>query len=133
MTERPFGHILRELREKRGFTVNQLGIKSDVSPGLISKLENGKRGIPKPDTIEKIAKGLKIDYKELMRIAGYIEEEEKSSENQKESEHTLPESKMDLIIRETEEKYGVTLHDDPVVESIVREVLRGIAISKKGG
>lgn len=69
-----FGTVLRELREKRGMTVNQLGIYSEVSPALISKIENGKRGTPKPETIEKLAKGLKMEYTDLMQEAGYIEE-----------------------------------------------------------
>lgn len=69
---RNFGEALRELREKRGYTVNQLAIYSDVSPALISKIENGKRGIPKPETIEKLAKGLKMEYTDLMILAGHI-------------------------------------------------------------
>lgn len=70
-----FGIILKELREKRDYGVNQLGAYSGVSPSLISKIENGHRGKPKPDTIYKLSVPLKIPYAELMRLAGYLEEE----------------------------------------------------------
>jgi transcriptional regulator with XRE-family HTH domain len=134
LVDKSFGMLLKELREKRGLTVNQLGIYSEVSPGLISKIENGKRGRPKADTLEKIAKGLKMDYNELMRMAGYLEpEDKKTAKLKRESTKPLSESKIDKIIRETEERYKVSLRDDPVVETLVREVLQGIAKTKKGG
>jgi transcriptional regulator with XRE-family HTH domain len=67
-----FGDLLRELREARGMAVNQLAMYSGVSSALISKIENNKRGKPKPETLKKIAKGLKMDYEDLMFKAGYL-------------------------------------------------------------
>lgn len=67
-----FGEVLREIREKRSLTVNQLGIYAKVSPALISKIENGKRGVPKPETIAKLAEALKMPYDELMEKAGHL-------------------------------------------------------------
>ncbi|MBL3614999.1 helix-turn-helix domain-containing protein, partial [Bacillus sp. RHFS18] len=43
-----FGKQLRTLREKRHLTVNQLATYSGVSAAGISRIENGKRGVPKP-------------------------------------------------------------------------------------
>lgn len=68
-----FGKQLRTLREKRKMTVNQLATYSGVSAAGISRIENGKRGVPKPATIKKLAEALKIPYEELMKKAGYIE------------------------------------------------------------
>lgn len=68
-----FGTKLKEIRTKRGLGVNQLGTISGVSPSLISKIENGERGIPKPGTLKKLAKGLKMDYSDLLNEAGVIE------------------------------------------------------------
>lgn len=70
-----FGDYLKELREKRGFGVNQLGAYSGVSATLISKIENGHRGKPKPDTIMKLSSALKVPYEDLMRLAGYLDKE----------------------------------------------------------
>lgn len=77
-----FGNYLRKTREDKKLSVNQLGIYAGVSPGLISKIENGKRGVPKPETIEKLAKGLKIDYVIMMRKAGYIDGESEKNDNE---------------------------------------------------
>jgi len=123
--ERNFGQELRRLREKRGLTVNQLGIYSGVSPALISKLENGKRGIPKPETIEKIAKGLKMDYKELMKIAGYIDEEDmnKAIHSIKEKSQPYDERPYEEIINHIKEHYPDVDINDP---SVVRKLKKAI-------
>jgi transcriptional regulator with XRE-family HTH domain len=67
-----FGEELKKLRESKGMTVNQLAIYSGVSAASISRYETGERGIPKPPTIEKLAKGLRVDYNDLMKLAGHI-------------------------------------------------------------
>lgn len=70
-----FGGYLKQLRTIKGFSVNQLALYSGVSSSQLSRIENGKRGAPKPDTIKKIAESLDIPYKELMEKAGYINNE----------------------------------------------------------
>ncbi|WP_275999315.1 helix-turn-helix domain-containing protein [Aneurinibacillus migulanus] len=79
-----FGQFLRNLRNKKDMTVNQLAMYSGVSAAAISRIENGKRGVPKPETIRKIAEALKVPYEELMEAAGYLPEENPSS-SQKQS------------------------------------------------
>lgn len=74
-----FGDYLKYVRNSRGMTINQLSMYSKVSSSLISRIENGERGIPKPETIEKLSEALKIPYKEMMKKAGYIDEDVKSS------------------------------------------------------
>lgn len=69
-----FGAYLRALREKKKLSVNQLAMYSEVSAAGISRIENGKRGIPKPSTIKKLAGALKVPYEDMMQAAGYIEE-----------------------------------------------------------
>ncbi|PCK19997.1 transcriptional regulator [Bacillus pumilus] len=69
-----FGAYLRALREEKKLSVNQLAMYSEVSAAGISRIENGKRGIPKPPTIKKLAGALKVPYEEMMLAAGYIEE-----------------------------------------------------------
>ncbi|MCY7704393.1 transcriptional regulator [Bacillus safensis] len=69
-----FGAYLRALREEKKLSVNQLAMYSEVSAAGISRIENGKRGIPKPPTIKKLAGALKVPYEDMMQAAGYIEE-----------------------------------------------------------
>src|SRR5690625_7281715 len=56
--------------------IRQLKLYSGVSNSYLSQLENGKRGIPSPDIIKKISKGLKVDYNDLMIKAGYMKEKQ---------------------------------------------------------
>jgi transcriptional regulator with XRE-family HTH domain len=70
-----FSDYLKKIRKEKGFSVNQLALYSGVSSSQISRIENGIRGIPKPDTIQKLSKGLKVPYDELMAAAGYLDNE----------------------------------------------------------
>src|SRR5690625_4813474 len=74
MEAKKFGSYIRKLRNDRELTIRQLELYSGVSNSYLSQLENGKRGIPSPEIIKKLSKGLKIDYNLLMIKAGYMEE-----------------------------------------------------------
>lgn len=78
-----FGDDLRKIRESKGMTVNQLAMYSGVSAASISRYETGDRGTPKPPTIEKLARGLKMEYNELMKIAGHLRSEEEPEDEAK--------------------------------------------------
>lgn len=67
-----FGKTLRKIRNEKQMTAAELASKIGYTQPYISMLENGRKGIPKPDTLRKIAKGLDIPYIELMNKAGYI-------------------------------------------------------------
>ncbi|WP_445487314.1 helix-turn-helix domain-containing protein [Niallia sp. 03133] len=71
-----FGTFIKKIRESKSLTLNQVALYSEISAAQLSRIETGKRGIPKPQTIKKISDALKYDYDELMRIAGYIKSEE---------------------------------------------------------
>jgi transcriptional regulator with XRE-family HTH domain len=70
-----FGDELKRIRESRGMTVNQLAMYSEVSSATISRVENKKRGVPRPKYIKKLAEALKFPYTDLMRLAGYAGDE----------------------------------------------------------
>lgn len=87
--EQSFGWYLKQLREKRGWSMNQLAQAAEISGSQISRIESGLRGVPKPQTIRKIADALDGSYEELMKQAGYLEDE-----------HPLPPSTADMTIPE---------------------------------
>src|SRR5690625_3419220 len=58
-------------------TIRQLELYSGVSNSYLSQIENGNRGIPSPEIIKKLSKGLKIDYEDMMIKAGYFEDKNK--------------------------------------------------------
>jgi transcriptional regulator with XRE-family HTH domain len=75
MSETEFGVYLKKSRESKGVSVNQLAIESGISNAQISRIENGLRGIPKPETIRKLADALQIPYEEMMEKAGHMPDE----------------------------------------------------------
>ncbi|MFC7678292.1 helix-turn-helix domain-containing protein [Paenibacillus sp. GCM10028914] len=74
--EQTFGSYLKQLREERGWSMNQLAHAAEISGSQISRIENGLRGVPKPQTLRKIADALDGSYEELMKQAGYLETEQ---------------------------------------------------------
>lgn len=70
--ENEFGNYLKRIRIKRGLSLRELARRSEVSQSYLSLLESGKRGIPTPDQLLKIAPHLNVDYIDLMKAAGYI-------------------------------------------------------------
>lgn len=71
------GNYIEELREKKGYTFNQLALKSGVNVKSLNEIKFGKSKKVNPFHLQKIAKALNIDYKELYRIVGYLDEEKK--------------------------------------------------------
>ncbi|MDT2703665.1 helix-turn-helix domain-containing protein [Enterococcus dongliensis] len=55
-----FGEKLKELREAKGYGVNQLAMKSGVSSSQISRFENGSRKDPTLETVKKLSKALNV-------------------------------------------------------------------------
>lgn len=70
-----FGSYLKEMRENKGWSINQLAQAADISGSQISRIENGLRGIPKPQTLRKMAEALEVPYEELMNKAGYLQQD----------------------------------------------------------
>lgn len=84
MTE--FSEYIKKTREAKNMTLNQVALYAEISAAQLSRIENGKRGTPKPTTIEKLSRALKVDYNDLMRIAGYLESDKTDSSEQDETE-----------------------------------------------
>lgn len=58
---------VREIREERGITQTALANLAGVSRNTIATLETGKRLSTSTDTLDRIAKVLKVDVRELIR------------------------------------------------------------------
>ena len=71
MNNQSFGASIKNIRNKKNMSLRQVEIASGgLSSSFISKLENGKRNIPKVETLEKLAKGLRISKEEMFKLAG---------------------------------------------------------------
>lgn len=71
MDNQRFGTEIKKIRNEKKMSLRQVEIASGgLTSSFLSKLENGKRNIPKPATLEKLAKGLRISKEEMFKIAG---------------------------------------------------------------
>ncbi|ETO40004.1 SOS-response repressor and protease LexA [Fructilactobacillus florum 8D] len=68
--ENNFGSEIRNIRQEKNFTLRQTALQAKIDPGYLSLLERGKRNIPKPDTLKKLAKGLRISENKIFEMAG---------------------------------------------------------------
>ena len=69
MSEDAVGHRLRRARLRRGISLRAFAAAVDVSPGLISQIENG-RAQPSMATLFSIVNELGISYDELLAPTG---------------------------------------------------------------
>lgn len=74
------GDFIKNKRETLNLGLNQLSIKIDVTTSLIHRLENGQTQKISPFLLKEVARGLRIDYKELFKIVGYLDDEDFSED-----------------------------------------------------
>jgi len=68
-----FGKYLTQKLKERGMTQSQLSYYSGISDAHISRLSKEERGLPKIDTLKKIASALKMSLMEILRELGFFE------------------------------------------------------------
>ena len=68
------GSYLIQLRGEKGYSQRDFAEKCGVSAAEISRIESGKRQKPSPTLLKAMAQALGIEYSDLMKLAGYIEE-----------------------------------------------------------
>lgn len=68
--QKQFGIKIKELRTEHRFTVRQVAQQAGISSSFWSLVENGKRNIPKPITLEKMAHGLREPKEKILGYAG---------------------------------------------------------------
>lgn len=61
------GYLIREMREKRGLTQNQLAEKSGVCRTTISALESGRDCVTTTKTPTKIANAMGVTIDEIFK------------------------------------------------------------------
>jgi transcriptional regulator with XRE-family HTH domain len=66
--------MIKNLRQRRGYSQRKLSLLSGISNTEISRIEKGIRTKPSPDTLKKLASHLGVTYNDLMEMAGYLPE-----------------------------------------------------------
>lgn len=62
--------MIRELRQKKGWTQTELARRAGVKQGVLSYIESGRTKNPRSDTLTAIAAALGVSVERLMRKAG---------------------------------------------------------------
>ena len=73
-TDIAIGTTLRELREARGITARQLAENADISPAMVSRIENGQVS-PSISTLSALSSALEVPLVSLFRdtARGYLD------------------------------------------------------------
>jgi transcriptional regulator with XRE-family HTH domain len=128
--ENEFGNYLKRIRIKRGLSLRELARRSEVSQSYLSLVESGKRGIPTPEQLLKIAPHLKIDYLDLMKAAGYlmIDHELTGEEKQflKDVEEGTPLSQLIKKFKPTIDEKEITLTELDFAINVIRNLRKTI-------
>jgi transcriptional regulator with XRE-family HTH domain len=98
------GNLIKELRGK--LSLRNAADKIGISHTYLDTIEkgfdkrSGKKVKPTPETLKLISKAYDYDYKQLMKIAGYIDEEEQ--QNDKSSEEIYEDEDFQVAFRSAE-------------------------------
>ncbi len=68
------GKYLRESREAIGLSLRGVEAETGISNAYLSQVETGKVENPSPPVLQKLAKTYKLNYEDLLRIAGYLDQ-----------------------------------------------------------
>ena len=68
------GRYLADLRTEKKWSQRELADRSGISNTEISRIESGKRTNPNPSTLRTLADALQAEHRDLMILAGYIED-----------------------------------------------------------
>ncbi|WP_153124610.1 helix-turn-helix domain-containing protein [Peribacillus tepidiphilus] len=120
-----FGAYIKKIRESKGLTLNQVALYSEISAAQLSRIETGKRGVPKPNTIKKISEALKVDYDELMKVAGYIDDDKPSNDlpplSEKEERDIA--KQLEKILESMDSDTALSFDGEPMDE-VTKELVR---------
>lgn len=129
------GSLIKELREKKGYSQRQLALYSKVSNTEISKIESGDRQNPNPEILKKIAASLNVDYKELFKAAGYLESDNKEQRNDNPSLTRRDEREIEKILEETrkelENAEGLMFSGEPATPEAIQSIIDSMHVGMK--
>ena len=72
MADVSIGAYLREAREKKGLSLRDVEVRTSVSSGHLSMIEQGKVREPSPRILYELARAFDLPYVDLMKRAGYL-------------------------------------------------------------
>ncbi|MFC6202608.1 helix-turn-helix domain-containing protein [Lactiplantibacillus nangangensis] len=104
-----FGPKIKEIRNDKRFTIRQAALQAGISSSFWSQVENKKREIPRPNTLKKMAAGLRISDKEIFELAGI-------TANTSEEEHST----------NKDHYYDLTEKDERGIDKELEDMMSGL-------
>lgn len=68
--------FIKDRRKKRNLGLNQTAVKAGINIADLHKIEKGTKNKVNPYQLQAIGKALKIDYKKLYKIVGYLNDDD---------------------------------------------------------
>jgi len=84
--ERNFGQYMKDLRQKVRMSLREVERESGVSNAYIAQLERGDRPPPSAEILKKLAPVYNVPLRDLLKAAGYWDEEKPSLTEEEEVE-----------------------------------------------
>ncbi|APV45257.1 Helix-turn-helix domain-containing protein [Dehalogenimonas formicexedens] len=81
-----FAGYIRQLRQKQRLSLRDVAQKTGISYSYLAQIEQGRRNPPGPDFMKRLAPVYQVTLKDLLRAAGYLEENEPSLSDEQEVE-----------------------------------------------
>jgi transcriptional regulator with XRE-family HTH domain len=70
------GTELRKARDQMGVSLQVIADSANISTAYLQKLERGEVDTPSPRVLRRLASSVSLPYLGLMKLAGYLDEEE---------------------------------------------------------
>jgi hypothetical protein len=122
MDAKQFGNYIRELRLKKKMTIRKLSLISGVSIARMSHIENGINGLPKPDTMQKLASALNIPHESLMVAAGHSRNGDTAIVELAKNFNELVESSKQVNLKDFEQ-YKFMIDEEEVPPELLKMML----------
>ena len=67
-----FGEFIREKRQEKGINLRKLAELTEIAPGYLSDIEQGKRNPPQQEKLDKIIEVLQLSSEDIINVNDMI-------------------------------------------------------------
>lgn len=114
------GEYVEKLRIESNFGFNQLSIKSGLNAKTLNEILNGKSKRTNPFHLQRLGIALRIDYKDLYKIVGYLSEDDFSENKQLKLELDNYKKKCEELEKKVNE---LVIKDSKLKESTKKKII----------
>ena len=98
------GSYLKKIRKQKGLSLKKVEKAAGVSNAYLSQIERNLRNAPHPEILKRLAAVYDVPLEEVLRVAGYLEDE-----SQQRAGRQRIESAFEHVITDPEYRHGTRL------------------------